>query len=61
MDKDALAQALQPEPLDEVKIEDLIENFLESSAAPLELIAEADFHLALHKFVEKDEKSAISE
>jgi len=53
-------KALRPEPLDTVKIEDLIESYLGTSTL-LEILPEADLHLALHNFVEKDENNAISE
>ncbi len=58
--KDLMAAALRPEPADQIRIEDLIESYLESSAN-LEILPEHDFHVALHQFVEKDEKSAITQ
>lgn len=56
-----LLRALRPDPLDSVKIEDLIETFLSESPTGLEILPESDLHQALHKFVEKDDKGAITE
>jgi hypothetical protein len=44
-----------------MRIEDLIENLLAASENMLEILPEEDLNLALHNFVEKDEKSAIEE
>lgn len=55
------SHVLRPDPLDKSRIEDLIENLLASSDNMLEIFPEEDLHVALHNFVEKDEKSAIEE
>jgi len=63
VDKETLIKTLRPEPLDTVSIEDLIESFLTvgSGPAPLQILPESEFHLALHNFVEKEDKSAITD
>lgn len=55
-----LARATRPENLDDTRIEDLIGAFL-GPTQTLEILPENELHLALHSFVEKDEKSAIAE
>jgi hypothetical protein len=57
----AKADLLRPDPLDKMRIEDLIGNLLATSENMLEILPEEDLNLALHNFVEKDEKSAIEE
>jgi len=55
-----LLRATRPEPLDDTRIEDLIASFL-GPAQKLELLPEHELNFALHNFIEKDEKSAITE
>jgi hypothetical protein len=55
-----LARATRPENLDDTRIEDLIGAFL-GPTQTLEILPENELHLALHSFVEKDEKTAIAE
>lgn len=59
-EQDLLARATRPENLDDTRIEDLIGAFL-GPTQTLEILPENELHLALHSFVEKDEKSAIAE
>jgi len=59
-EEDLLARATRPEVLDDTRIEDLIGAFLGPSQA-LEILPEHELHLALHSFVEKEEKTAITE
>jgi len=59
-DHQLLARATRPEVLDDTRIEDLIGAFLGPSQA-LEILPEHELHLALHSFVEKEEKTAITE
>jgi len=54
------SRAVRPEVLDTTKIEDLILSFLGPSGA-VEILPETDFTNALNNFVEKEEKTAISE
>jgi hypothetical protein len=60
-DIQAKSNLLRPDPLDKTRIEDLIESLLASSDNMLEILPEEDLNIALHNFVEKDEKSAIEE
>ena len=60
-DVQAKSNLLRPDALDKTRIEDLIENLLSASENMLEILPEEDLNLALHNFVEKDEKSAIEE
>ncbi len=60
-DKDVVLKNMKPDPLDNVRIEDLIESFLSDSAKALEILPEAELHNALHQFVEKHDKNAITE
>jgi len=61
LEKDLLMRALRPEPLDSVKIEDIIESYLGDPSQGLEILPEGELHLALHHFVEKDDNSAIKD
>lgn len=56
-----LMRALRPDPLDAVRVEDLVDNFLNEGKEALQIFPDSDFHNALHQFVEKEEKNAISE
>eukprot|EP01117_Protostelium_nocturnum_P020548 TRINITY_DN9299_c0_g1_i2.p1 TRINITY_DN9299_c0_g1~~TRINITY_DN9299_c0_g1_i2.p1 ORF type:complete len:711 (-),score=296.00 TRINITY_DN9299_c0_g1_i2:56-2188(-) len=58
-DKENVMKNLRPDPLDVVRVEDLIENFL-GRDSDLKILLESDLHLALNKFVEKSEADAIS-
>jgi double-strand break repair protein MRE11 len=61
-DEEFAPKDLRPEPLDNTKVEDLIESFLGATPSDvLEILPEADLHVALHSFVEKDEKNAIAD
>eukprot|EP01087_Luapelamoeba_hula_P012285 TRINITY_DN3409_c2_g1_i1.p1 TRINITY_DN3409_c2_g1~~TRINITY_DN3409_c2_g1_i1.p1 ORF type:complete len:883 (-),score=232.33 TRINITY_DN3409_c2_g1_i1:59-2377(-) len=59
-EEDLLLRACRPEPLDDTRIEDLIASFL-GPQHKLELLPEHELNYALHNFVEKDEKNAITE
>jgi hypothetical protein len=59
-DKEALQQMIRPDPLDDTKISDLINSFLDTTHS-LQLLSEYEFNLAVQNFVEKDDKHAISE
>ena len=54
-------RAMKPDPLDNLKMEDLIQSFLVDTSKPLEILPENDLNSALSAFVDKDDKSAISE
>lgn len=56
-----LKRALRPEPLETIRIEDLIDTFLYDPDHSLSILPEPDFNRALQQFVEKDDKNAISE
>ncbi|PRP74445.1 DNA repair exonuclease [Planoprotostelium fungivorum] len=58
-DRDTVVKNLRPDPLDNVRVEDLIESFLVQSG-DMQLLLESDLHLALNQFVEKGESDAIS-
>ena len=60
-EKDLLLRTMKPDPLDNLKIEDLIESYLYESTKPLEILPEHELNNALTSFVDKDDKSAISE
>jgi double-strand break repair protein MRE11 len=65
LEKDILDAATKPDSMDEVAIEDLIESFLGTtqgkSGGPMDILIESDFNVALHNFVEKDDRTAIEE
>jgi hypothetical protein len=61
VEKDLLLRATKPDPLDNLKIEDLIQSFLVDTSKPLEILPENDLSTALSAFVDKDDKAAISE
>jgi double-strand break repair protein MRE11 len=65
LEKDILDAATKPDTMDEVAIEDLIESYLSTtqgkSGGPMDILIESDFNVALHNFVEKDDRTAIEE
>jgi len=65
LEKEILDAATKPDSMDEVAIEDLIESFLGTtqgkSGGPMDILIESDFNVALHNFVEKDDRTAIEE
>jgi len=60
-EKDLNLKNMKPDPLDTIKIEDLIQSFLSESAKGLEILPEHELNNALNQFVEKDEKTAITD
>ncbi len=63
-EEELLLRATRPEPLDETRIEDLISSYLgggTNATRGLEILPEHELNVALHNFVEKDEKAAIQE
>lgn len=60
-EQEMLIKALRPDPVEAIRMEDLIETFLNDAQHSLGILPESDFNRALQQFVEKDDKNAISE
>lgn len=60
-EQELLIKALRPDPVDAIRIEDLIDTFLSDAQSSLGILLESEFNRALQQFVEKDDKNAISE
>jgi double-strand break repair protein MRE11 len=58
---DELMSDLKPDPLDETSIEDLVKKCFRQTSTRMEILPEYDLNVALHNFVEKDDKHAIAE